>query len=240
MSDTTLAWTGRAGPFSLHIAPGVFAPSTISKELAEALVIRDGDIVIDLGSGCGLLAFVAAKLGAKKVYATDLNPQAIACGRANAERLGLSDIVEFRQTSLFDELQGIEADVVIGDVSGIPDEFARVSGWFPGGFAGGPTGAELPIAMLDRALQFLRTTGRFYLPTGSIQDEGSILRKARTVFGGDDRVQMMRERLVPMPAKLAETPEVKSLMEKGIVTVSQRGSRLIWDIRIWECTLAPA
>ena len=50
---------------------------------------------------------------------------------------------------------------------------------------------------------------------------------------------MMRERLVPMPAKLAETPEVKSLMEKGIVTVSQRGSRLIWDIRIWECTLAP-
>ena len=39
--------------------------------------------------------------------------------------------------------------MLIGDVSGIPDEIAQVTGWFPDGRAGGPTGAELPSLMLQ-------------------------------------------------------------------------------------------
>src|SRR3970040_1466486 len=67
---------------------------------------------------------------------------------------------------MFDALPEAEmADVVIGDVSGIPDELASVSGWFPSGLSGGPTGAELPMRMLDEAKRLLRKGGTLLLPT---------------------------------------------------------------------------
>src|SRR5207248_10177654 len=63
----------------------------------------------------------------------------------NARRLGLSDCSEYHQGHLFGPVADVEADVVIGDVSGIPDAIAEVTPWT----SGGPTGAELPIEMLE-------------------------------------------------------------------------------------------
>ncbi len=55
-----------------------------------------GASVLEIGTGTGLIALVCRKLGAARVVATDINPAAVACGRYNADRLGL-DEVEFRQ-----------------------------------------------------------------------------------------------------------------------------------------------
>ncbi len=136
-------------------------------------------------------------------------------------------------------IDGLEADVVIGDVSGVPDEIAAVSDWFPGGFSGGPTGAEVPVAMLEAAQEHLRPGGRLYLPTGSIQDEGAVLRTARRIFG-DGRMNQLRERLLPLPTKISDHPVVRRLMESGVVNFIRRGSRLTWRLRIWECISPPA
>ena len=111
-------------------------------------MVNPGETVIDIGCGSGVLSFVAARMGADRVYGTDANMAAISCASRNAELLGLGDRTDFRCGSLFEPLAGNQADVVIGDVSGIPDDLAHLSDWFPGGFAGGPTGAELPVAML--------------------------------------------------------------------------------------------
>jgi ribosomal protein L11 methyltransferase len=70
-------WKGRTGPFSLVLGPGVFSPTATSKSLAEAIEISPGDTVIDVGCGSGVLAFVAAKLGAAKVYGVDLSQRAV-------------------------------------------------------------------------------------------------------------------------------------------------------------------
>ena len=74
----------------------------------------------------------------------DISEEAVEAATKNAIRLGLSDRVEFRAGSLLDPVRDVHASVLIGDVSGIPDEIAQVTGWFPDGRAGGPTGAELP------------------------------------------------------------------------------------------------
>ena len=46
--------------------------------------IRAGDRVLDYGCGSGILAIVAAKLGAGEITATDIDPQALATTAANA------------------------------------------------------------------------------------------------------------------------------------------------------------
>ena len=165
--ENPLEWKGRTGPFTIEVNPGVFAPTTTSRTLADALEIHPGDTVIDVGCGSGVLSFVAERMGAAHVIGVDLSEEAIEVAKRNAERLGVSDRVEFRVGDLLEPVKDIQADVIIGDVSGIPDEIAAVSGWFPDGRAGGPTGAELPAAMLEsiHENQCLAPGGHLYLPT---------------------------------------------------------------------------
>jgi ribosomal protein L11 methyltransferase len=48
--------------------------------------LHRGDSVLDYGCGSGILAIIAAKLGASRVIGTDIDPQAIAASRDNAHR----------------------------------------------------------------------------------------------------------------------------------------------------------
>ncbi len=231
-----MEWKGRTGPFALRVNPGVFSPTHTSRTLADALEIEPDDTVIDVGCGSGVLSFVAARLGAKGVIGCDLSPEAVESARQNARRLGLEDRTEFRVGNLFEPVRGQQASVIIGDVSGIPDEIAQVAGWFPDGLAGGPTGAELPAAMLEslRETDCLATGGRLYLPTGTIQAESKILEVARRVFGAAN-LQPLLEREFPLPDLVAKSKAVAQMMREGLLTLQQRGSRLLWRLRIWRC-----
>lgn len=228
-------WRGPAGPIELLIDPGVFVPSSTSKVLAEALRVNPGETVVDAGCGCGVLSLVAAKLGAGKVIGTDFSEAAVKCATANAERLGLSDVAEFRAGDLLTPVDGVRADVLIADVSGIPDAVAEVTGWFPDGKGGGRTGAELPVAMLAQAAAHLRPGGRVYLPTGTIQDDAAILAAAHEVFGA--AMEPVAKKEFPLPDAVATSEKVRELMDEGTIHLSQRGSRLSWELTIWCCTL---
>jgi hypothetical protein len=232
---TTYEWRGRAGPFTLSLPPGVFVPSSISRELAAVMEVEPGSLGIDEGSGCGLLAFVAARLGAGKVYGCDVSELAMKVAEENARLLGLDESTEFRVGNLFEPVEDVTADFIIGDVSGIPDALAEATGWFPDGKGGGPTGAELPIAMLEGIGDCLRVGGVFYLPTGTIQDDEAILSVAREVFG-QENVEKLSERQFPLPGEVVQEPGVVDLIDEGIVRLTQRGSRQLWKLSIWRCT----
>ena len=125
MADYFL-WRGRLGPMNLRISDTTFTPSTISALIARELRIEEGEVAIDVGCGSGILSIIAAKLGARHVHAIDKSPDVIEVGRANAEANQVSDRVSFYQGDLFEPLdQSIKADVIIGDVSGIPDTPGR-------------------------------------------------------------------------------------------------------------------
>jgi ubiquinone/menaquinone biosynthesis C-methylase UbiE len=59
--------------------------------------LKEGDVVLDLGAGAGIDAFVARRLVGEtgQVYGVDMTPEMVAKARANAEKLGSSN-VEFR------------------------------------------------------------------------------------------------------------------------------------------------
>lgn len=232
---TPFDWRGAGGPLTLELTTGVFVPSTISRELAAALDVKPGSVGIDMGCGCGFLSFVAARLGAGMVYGSDSSAEAVRVATDNAVRLGMDDLTEFRVGNLFDALRDIEADFVIGDVSGIPDELARVSRWFPDGTGGGPTGAELPIAMLEDMGSCLKPGGVLYLPTGSVQDEERILEVARAMFGPEN-VELVKERMIPLPPDVVQAPEVVDLISRGVVRVTERNSRYLWTYATYRCT----
>jgi SAM-dependent methyltransferase len=228
-----IEWKGRGGPFALRLGPGVFSPTSTSRTLADAIEIGPDDVVIDVGCGSGVLSFVAARLGAKKVYGCDLSEPAVEMARENAASLGLDDVCEFRYGDLLEPVRDVRASVLIGDVSGIPDELAAVSGWFDRVPSGGPTGAELPVKLLRSIDDTLAPGGRLYLPTGTIQDEEAIIAAAREVFG--DNMEPVLEREFPLPDLVAKAGVVARMMKDGLLHLRQRGSRLLWSLRIWRC-----
>lgn len=232
MAAETITWKGRLGPMELVVGPATFRPSTISTLLADALEFEPGSVVVDVGCGSGILSIIAAKLGAAQVYGIDAADETVAIATANAKRHGVADRVEFAQGDMFGPLDPwLEVDVVIGDVSGIPDSIAEASGWFPSGLAGGPTGAELPMRMIEESKRLLKKGGRLFLPTGSLQDENSILDRARAVFGS---MRQLAERNIPLPSHLAEDPAVLTALKEKVIALKQRGSRFQWTARIWE------
>ncbi|HET8732638.1 MAG TPA: class I SAM-dependent methyltransferase [Anaeromyxobacteraceae bacterium] len=105
---------------SVHPHHGVFAP--VRGEYAElvgsALAERDlaGKLVFDVGTGTGVLAFLAARRGAR-VVATDAEPRAVACARENAARLGLADRVTVEERDL---LPDGRADLVLCNPPWLP------------------------------------------------------------------------------------------------------------------------
>jgi len=56
-------------------------------------LVRQGSFVADLGSGSGVLAIAAAKLGAGRVVAIEMDPDAIGNAEENVERNGVTDRV---------------------------------------------------------------------------------------------------------------------------------------------------
>ncbi|HSL24857.1 MAG TPA: 50S ribosomal protein L11 methyltransferase [Acidimicrobiia bacterium] len=234
MESEAVSWKGRCGPFELRVGPATFRPTTVSVLLADSMQIDEGAVVIDVGCGSGVLSIVAAKLGAAMVYGVDAAPETVEVATANAVAQGVGDRTRFFQGDMFEALPiAGEADVIIGDVSGIPDDIATASGWFPAGLAGGPSGAELPMRMLEEARRFLRRGGKLLLPTGSLQDERSILDKARSLFGS---IRRLAERPIPLPSALAEQPAVLRLLRERVIELTERGSRLLWTARVWEMT----
>ena len=77
--------------------------------------VRPGMTVIDVGTGTGILAIAAAKMGARDVLATDLDPMATRVATENVALNHLSDTV---RTACGDLLESVDetADIVVANI----------------------------------------------------------------------------------------------------------------------------
>ena len=95
-------------PFD-HV-PGIQAPSVT---LAKLAVRRHCARALDLGTGCGIQALLAAK-HSERVVATDVNPRAVAFAAFNAALNGVEGI-EFRLGDGFAPVKGESFDLIVSN-----------------------------------------------------------------------------------------------------------------------------
>lgn len=70
---------------------GRHATTQVALELLETLVPADGGGMLDVGTGTGILAIAAARLGMSPIVATDIDPAVLEEARANARANGVED-----------------------------------------------------------------------------------------------------------------------------------------------------
>jgi ribosomal protein L11 methyltransferase len=92
-------------------------PSTQLTMLGVEETVREGDVVLDVGAGSGILAIAALKLGASHVDAVDVETVAVRATAENAERNGVADRVDVRLGSVGpgEPFQG-QYDVVFANI----------------------------------------------------------------------------------------------------------------------------
>jgi release factor glutamine methyltransferase len=99
----------------LHVPEDVFSPQPMSQLLGRAVdrEVRQDERVLDMGTGCGVNAILAARQGAR-VLAVDVNPAAVLAAERNAEAARVADRIECRVGDAFD---GIEEcfDLIVFD-----------------------------------------------------------------------------------------------------------------------------
>jgi ribosomal protein L11 methyltransferase len=83
----------------------------------------DGKTLIDYGCGSGILALAAVKLGAREVFAVDIDPQALQATENNAHTNGISQLhIDFPQ-NLQKPVDIILANILLSPLISLADRF---------------------------------------------------------------------------------------------------------------------
>ena len=109
--------TGReyATPFSMLHAAMLLGQKTRLAKFDKAIrqIVKPNDYVVDIGTGSGVLALMAAKAGARKVTGIDINQESVEYANEAAVLNGVEDKIEFVEKHVLDFIPDERADVVI-------------------------------------------------------------------------------------------------------------------------------
>jgi len=183
----------------------VYEPAEDTFLLAERLTVTEDDVVLDVGTGCGILAVFAADK-AKRVVAVDVNPYAIECATNNAQTNDGKDRIEFRQGDLFQPIkQNENFDLILFNAPYLPSEPDEEKSWIGKAWAGGPEGRTVIDLFLVDAPNFLADGGKIQLVQSSLSNV-------------DKTIQMFNEK--NMRAKV--TGQVKVAFENIVLIEAER------------------
>lgn len=109
-----------SGDIIIELDPGMAFgtgthPTTVMCIKALEKLIKGGETVFDIGTGSGILAIAAAKLGAGLVKAVDIDGVAVEAARVNTALNKVGSVVEVISGNLLDRVVGL-ADLVIANI----------------------------------------------------------------------------------------------------------------------------
>ena len=157
----------------VDVAESVYDPAEDSYLFAENLRVKRGEKVLDMGTGSGILAIIAAKQGAD-VTAVDINPRAIECARRKAQKSGVK--IGFLESDLFENIKG-KFDLITFNPPYVPTEPEELKNIESTAWDGGEQGRKVIICFLKSAPKFLKPGGRILLMVSSLNDILNDLRR---------------------------------------------------------------
>lgn len=125
-------------------------PTTRLTLQALEIVLRGGETVLDVGTGSGVLSIASKYLGAKQVYAYDLDEVAVTAAKEN---MAMNPIATDVSVSANDLLKGIrqEADVIVANIL-----------------------ADIIVLLIEDAWRLLKPTGTFIV-SGIIEEKKAMV-----------------------------------------------------------------
>lgn len=160
------SWTDyEAGPSEkvIKLDPGMAFgtgthPTTKMSLFALEQVLRGGETVLDVGTGSGVLSIASSLLGAKDLYAYDLDDVAV---RVAQENIALNARTENIHVAAGDLLKGvdIEADVIVANIL-----------------------ADILVNLTDDAYRLLKDEG-YLIMSGIISEKWNLVRESAETAG---------------------------------------------------------
>ena len=121
-------------------------PTTVMSIQGLERFVKKDDVVIDVGTGSGVLSIASAMLGAKKVTALDLDEVAVQSAKMNIKLNKVHPVVHVFQNNLLEGIQE-KADVIVANIL-----------------------AEVIVRFTDAAAQCLKPGG-YFITAGIIQQK---------------------------------------------------------------------
>ena len=133
-------------------------PTTKMSLFALEQVLRSGEIVLDVGTGSGVLSIASSLLGAKEIFAYDLDDVAV---RVAQENIALNAGTENIHVAAGDLLKGvdIEADVIVANIL-----------------------ADILVNLTDDAYRLLKDEG-YLIMSGIISEKWNLVRESAETAG---------------------------------------------------------
>jgi len=142
----------------------VYSPGEDSILLIESLNVYDGERILEIGCGSGVVAIHCAKDGAH-VTAVDINPSAVELTRKNAAANGA--FMDIRLSDLYEDIDS-NYDTIVFNLPYLPvnDEGMLEKAW-----SGGDDGIGPLPKLLKEAKSHLYPRGRFVVVVSSLMDQ---------------------------------------------------------------------
>jgi ribosomal protein L11 methyltransferase len=132
-------------------------------------VIEGGEEIIDVGTGSGILAIGAVKLGTKHVLALDLDPVAVSSARENTYLNGLEDRITIKESDLLSVLN--TSDPMLGIRLPVKIVVANIL-------------AEIILLFIDDVYKALESGG-VYIASGIWKNKEEVVESALKAAGFD-------------------------------------------------------
>lgn len=180
------------GDLKFLVCENVYEPAEDSFLFAENLHVAADARVLEVGTGTGILAILAAKQ-AREVVAIDISPFAIHCAKENAEHNNLQGNMSFLQGDLFAPLnETAKFDLILFNAPYLPSEEGEEESWLARAWAGGPTGRQVIDRFITQAPKHLEKQGEILLMQSSFANVDGTVEKFRAFGLGTEVVATLK------------------------------------------------
>ena len=150
------------------ICENVYEPAEDTFLLADNLLVKKSDNVLEIGTGTGIIAIIASKK-AKRVVTVDINRYAVECARKNTE-INLA-CVDIRWGDLFDPVDDEKFDLILFNTPYLPiEDDELVDDELEAAWNGGKDGRFVINRFIEGLVEHLNPGGRVQLVQSSLSN----------------------------------------------------------------------